>query len=213
MKTARLVRGARALLPASAADTCPKRKPKLMRLADTRASQIAEFALSLPLLVFFVIGIFDFSNALALKQKLVNAARESARVAAADPASDLGNPSTTVPASVSDAEQVVDNYLISENINDCGLGGPLTPPPSQSGLQWTYTATGGGCPGSGLQLLVDRGCKSIATSGGGTVNLIGTCVTLTYAYKWQFNNVASTLGWTGSGPSNLTALAGSFNEN
>jgi hypothetical protein len=43
--------------------------------------------------------------------------------------------------------------------------------------------------------------------------MIGTCVTLTYAYKWQFNNVASTLGWTGSGPSNLTALAGSFNEN
>ncbi len=177
---------------------------------DNRASQIAEFALSLPLLVFFVIGIFDFSNALALKQKLVNAARESARVAAADPASDLGNPSTTVPASVSDAEQVVDNYLISENINDCGLP---SAPVTQAGIQWTYTATGSGCPGNGLQLVINRGCKSIATSSAGTVNLIGTCITLTYAYKWEFNNVASTLGWTGSGPSNLSAYAGAFNEN
>jgi Flp pilus assembly protein TadG len=178
---------------------------------DDRASQIAEFALSLPLLVFFVIGIFDFSNALALKQKLVNAARESARVAAADPASDLGNPSTTVPASVSDAEQVVDNYLISDNINDCGLSAAVAS--ALPNLEWKYTANAASCPGSGLTLDIQRGCKSIATSGGGTVNLIGTCVTLTYAYKWQFNNVASTLGWTGSGPSNLTALAGSFNEN
>jgi len=36
-----------------------------------------EFALSLPLLVFFVIGIFDFSSAISLKQKLTNAAREA----------------------------------------------------------------------------------------------------------------------------------------
>jgi Flp pilus assembly protein TadG len=31
---------------------------------DDRASQIVEFAISLPLLVFLVVGIFDFSNAL-----------------------------------------------------------------------------------------------------------------------------------------------------
>jgi Flp pilus assembly protein TadG len=179
-------------------------------IEDDRASQIVEFALSLPLLVFFVIGIFDFSNALALKQKLVNAARESARVAAADPASDLANPSTTVPASVSDAVQVVDNYLISENINDCGLSSTAA---TVSGLQWTYAANTSGCPGSGLSLTIDRGCKSVATTGAGTVNLIGTCITLMYAYKWEFNNVASVLGWTGSGPTNLTALAGAYNEN
>ncbi|MGB8729537.1 MAG: TadE family protein, partial [Candidatus Sulfotelmatobacter sp.] len=60
--------------------------------ADDHASQIVEFALSLPLLVLFVVGIFDFSGAISLKQKLTNAAREAARVAAADPASDLGSP-------------------------------------------------------------------------------------------------------------------------
>ena len=47
---------------------------------DDRASQIVEFALSLPLLVLFVVGIFDFSGAISLKQKLTNAAREAARV-------------------------------------------------------------------------------------------------------------------------------------
>src|ERR1700734_3307523 len=76
-------------------------------------SQIAEFAISLPLLVLFVMGIFDFSGALTLKQKLTNAAREGARVAAADPASDMY---ASVPVAVSDAFQVVDNYLLSEKI-------------------------------------------------------------------------------------------------
>jgi Flp pilus assembly protein TadG len=40
------------------------RTPAFRRLgADDRASQIVEFALSLPLLVLFVVGIFDFSEA------------------------------------------------------------------------------------------------------------------------------------------------------
>jgi hypothetical protein len=175
---------------------------------EERASQIVEFAISLPLLVFFVVGIFDFSNALTLKQKLTNAAREAARVAASDPASDLVSPSSPsgVPVSVGDAFQVVDSYLVSEQINDCGLaaaGATFSAP-----LTWTYTATGS-CPGSGIKLMVNRGCTTIA----GTVTLIGTCVTITYPYKWEFNNVASSLGWTGSGPSTMTEQAGAFNEN
>ena len=47
------------------------RAPGVRRLwAEKCASQIVEFALSLPILVFFVVGIFDFSGALSLKQKL-----------------------------------------------------------------------------------------------------------------------------------------------
>lgn len=195
-------------LKTSLSTTGPSRR-RLNRLRDDRASQIVEFALSLPLLVLMVVGIFDFSNALSLKQKLTNAARESARVAAADPANDLG--STSVPASVSDAFQAVDNYLLSENIPDCGLAS--APAPAQSNLQWTYTSTGSGCPGTGIQLIIDRGCKSAAATNSGTLNLIGTCVTITYAYKWEFNNVASVLGWTASGPSTLYVHAGLLNEN
>src|SRR5258708_17914993 len=89
-----------------------------------RASQIVEFAVSLPLLVFFVVGIFDFSSALSLKQKLTNAAREGARVAAAGPFSDLGSPPATgVRASVNDPIQGLNNAVLSEKINDCGLAG------------------------------------------------------------------------------------------
>ena len=40
---------------------------------DECATQIAEFALSLPVLVLLVVGIFDFSSAITLKQKLTNA--------------------------------------------------------------------------------------------------------------------------------------------
>jgi hypothetical protein len=50
-------------------------------------------------------------------------------------------------------------------------------------------------------------------SAGGTVTLIGTCVSLTYPYKWEFNNVASVFGLTPSGPSTITVRAGTLNEN
>lgn len=188
--------------------TPPRVKP--VRLSrDNRASQIVEFALSLPLLVFLVVGIFDFSSALTLKQRLTNAAREAARVAAADPATDLAGYSTTVPVSIGDAFQVADNYLTSEKINDCGLS---LATPTSAGLKWTYAATGS-CPGTGITLLIDRGCINPISTSNATIDLIGTCVTITYPYKWEFNNVASSLGWTGSGPSTITVLAGALNEN
>jgi Flp pilus assembly protein TadG len=176
---------------------------------DERASQIVEFALSLPLLVLFVVGIFDFSGAISLKQKLTNAAREAARVAAADPANDLGNASGT-PASVTDAFYVVDNYLISEKINDCGLA---TPTVTQSALTWTYSASGSGCPGTGISLQVNRGCVKTQTISGNTVNLVGTCVTIRYPYKWQYSSVTGLLGITFIGPTGITTTASAFNEN
>jgi hypothetical protein len=181
------------------------------RLTDDRASQIVEFALSMPLLIMLVIGIFDFSNALSLKQKLTNAAREGARVAASDPANDLSKPTSIVPASVSDAFQVVDNYMLADQINDCGLASAA--PPTPVGLKWSYTSSGSGCPGTGITLAIDRGCHSVFASGGNTVSVIGTCVTITYPYKWEFNSVATAIGWAASGPTSITVNAGLFNEN
>jgi Flp pilus assembly protein TadG len=183
-----------------------------------------ELAVSLPLLVVFVVGIFDFSGAFTLKQKLTNAAREGARVAAAAPANDVA-PSNPVPASVDLALRVVDKYLEGVNINDCGLN-PSTPS-VQSGLTWTYTATGNGCPTGGLTVAINRGyvfpptgassptgCTS-QPSGGNTVNVVGTCVGITYAYKWRFNSVITLLvpGATYAGISNLNTTAVAFNEN
>ena len=180
---------------------------------DERASQIVEFALSLPLLVLFVVGIFDFSGAISLKQKLTNAAREAARVAAADPTNDLGNGAGVPPVSVIDAFYVVDNYLISEKLNDCGLSTAL---PTQTGGTLTWVSTATGCPGGPagtLRLTINRACVTQQTINGNAVNLIGTCVTLLYPYKWQYTSVAGLLGVTFIGPTGITTAASAFNEN
>jgi len=180
---------------------------------DERAAQIVEFAVSLPLLVVFVVGIFDFSGALSLKQKLTNAAREAARVAAADPANDLSGSASGVPVSVSDAFQVVDNYLLSENINPCGLAAAT---PVQNGTTLTWTSTAAGCPPSALTLTINRGCitkQTIATSA--TTDLVDTCVTIQYPYKWRFNSVITLLVPNAKygGVTYISANATAFNEN
>ena len=87
---------------------------------DTEGSQLLEFAVALPLLVVFIVGIFDFGNAFDLKQKLNNAARDGARLGASLPTSDL---TVTTPPSVDAIHTLIANYLNSEQINDCGLAG------------------------------------------------------------------------------------------
>jgi TadE-like protein len=181
--------------------------------ARDRGSQIVEFALSVPVLVLFVIGIFDFSGALALKHKLTNAAREGARVAAADPATDFND---SLPVSVSDAFQAVDNYLLSEQVNDCGLSSAAAP--AGVALQWIYTANTG-CPGGsspGLTLKINRGCVSKQTmtlgQSGANVDLVGTCVTIVYPYVWQFNAAAGLFSRF-IGPTTITTTTAAFDEN
>jgi Flp pilus assembly protein TadG len=181
--------------------------------ADERAAQIAEFALSLPLLVVFVVGIFDFSGALSLKQKLTNAAREGARVAAADPANDLGNASG-VPVSVVDSFYVVDNYLVSEKINDCGLSTVI--PTLTAVLTWSSTTTG--CPGgpsASLKLTINRGYVTPQTQGNTTTDVINTRVTIQYPYKWRFNSVITLLvpSATYASVTSITTTATVFNQN
>jgi Flp pilus assembly protein TadG len=187
--------------------------PRVWR--DDSAAQILEFALSLPLLVVFVVGIFDFSGALSLKQKLSNAAREGARVAAADPANDLGGSSSGVPASVLDAFQVVDNYLQSEKINECGLAAAL-PVQSGSTLTWVSKATGcGSVPPNGIILTINRGFITQQTIGSTLTDVVTTQVQIQYAYKWRFNSVIMLLvpSATYASMSYITATATAFNEN
>src|ERR1700684_995365 len=81
------------------------RQPKggssgLRRVADllrgAEGSSLLEFAITLPLLVVFVVGIYDFSGAFNQKQKIEQAAQEGAIVAGSQPTSDIqtsnGNP-------------------------------------------------------------------------------------------------------------------------
>lgn len=183
----------------------------LRRWNDDGASQIVEVALSLPLLVLFVVGIFDFSSAISLKQKLTNAAREGARVAASDPANDMGT--ATVPVSVMDAYWVVDNYLQSEKISDCGLTSAL--PSKTSGLTWMGIATGAPCTStSGLILTINRGKVTRETlSTTSTVDVITTVVTIQYPYNWRFGGVVGLVGGRFIGPTSITTSAAALNEN
>jgi len=186
--------------------------------SDQRAAQIVEFAVSLPLLMVFVVGIFDFSNAYTLKHKLENAAREAARAAAAAPSNDI---STATPASVSDAFQVINNYFIADGLSHCG---PTTG--TRSGLTWTFTATGPDCPAGGLTVIINRGYyfpqtgaappnNCAAQSPGSGIAVVGTCVSIQYAYQWKFSSVISVLvgSNTYASISVLTTNAVALNEN
>jgi len=200
-------------------------KRSLARLVgrDDRASQLVEFAVSLPLLVVFVVGIFDFSGAFTLKQKLTNAARDGARVAAADPTNDLKGFSTPVPASVIDAFLAVHNDLLANNINDCGI--PLgTAPTTNTGLTWTYLGTTN-CPPGGLTITINRGYYFPLTGAAlpsasctsqparAQTAVIGTCVSIQYAYQWRFGRVASLIGGTTLLPSTIAVASVAMNEN
>ena len=165
------------------------------RLRNTDASSLAEFAISLPLLVVLVVGIFDFGGAFNQKQELNNAVREGARFGASQPTNDLCN-NCTAPPSVDAVRVLVDSYLLAAHLNDCGLStAPL--PSSGANLTWVYnpTASGSGCAGS-LTLTIIRGypdCNLTATYSNSTVNMPCTKVTISYPYQWHFNSVIQLL--------------------
>jgi Flp pilus assembly protein TadG len=154
------------------------------RVRDSKASQLAELAVSLPLLVVFVVGIFDFGAAYNLRQKLSTAAEEGAMAAATQPANDLDQPSPSNPNSVRVAANVVLNYLIYENVLTSATQGGcnLTATPVQSAMTWTYTLAG--CPYI-LTISINRGYVM------GTAQpwVQGTQVTVSYQYQWQFGRV------------------------
>jgi Flp pilus assembly protein TadG len=162
---------------------------------DTQASQIVEFAFTIPLLVVFVVGIFDFGSAFAVKQKLANAVREGARIAASQPSSDLSNTPLAgcgAPASICAVRDAVDLYLTAGKVNDCGLSTATAPAPL--GLAWTFTTTGS-CAGP-LTLIINRGVTyTVAMTTPYTSNLTveASSVQMSYPYKWQFNTVITLL--------------------
>ncbi|MBZ5720053.1 MAG: pilus assembly protein [Acidobacteriia bacterium] len=167
------------------------RETRLRWLNRTEASQIIEFALTLPLLLVFVVGIGDFGSAIVLKQKLNAAAREGARFAANEPTSDLTSLAPS-PPSVDTVVKLIGTYLQAARLNDCGLAsGTWTLNPKPGPVAWSYTGTN--CP---LTVIVDRGSpvEAPATSGRWLIN---SQVSISYPYQWQFYKV---IGLIVSGP-------------
>ena len=195
-----------------------QRKASDCLLRSDHGGQLVEFAVALPLLIVFVVGIFDFSGAFTLKQKLTNVARDAARAAAAAPSNDL---TSAVPFSVTAAFQLVNNYFVANRLSTCGVA--LA---GSSGLTWTFRGTSASCPTGGLTIIINRGYYFPATSAsniagptctpqgaGAQTAVISTCVSIQYAYAWRFGRVASLLGSSASLPGVLTATGVAMNEN
>jgi Flp pilus assembly protein TadG len=159
----------------------------LRQFQSSEAAALIEFAVALPLLVVLVVGIFDFGGAFNLKQELNNAVREGAIFGASQPTNDI-SPSILQPPSVDAIRFLVDSYLTTAKINDCGLS-TLPEPVSGGGLLWVYNASGNGCS---LTLQIARGV-TVQTTGPPAVNLVCTTVQISYPYQWHFNNVIQLL--------------------
>jgi hypothetical protein len=183
-----------------------KRRGKRVYLAacllkDSRGSALLEFAISLPLLVVFIVGIYDFSGAFNQKQKIAQAAQEGAIVAGAQPMSDIQtNPAG--PQSLLPVVTAIFNSLVSSGVvpgGACGPPGTVTAPGT---LTWMYqisgcsTANGGG---DLLTITINRGCVCGGSCTSPTCHtlgppyLVGTVVTVQYPYHWRFGSAIQLL--------------------
>jgi Flp pilus assembly protein TadG len=167
-------------------------------LKDARGAALLEFAIVLPLLVVFTVGIFDFAGAFNQKQKIEQAAQEGARFAAAQPTSDIhtsGSSSVSSPTSLQAVVAAVFNSLADSGVLPNANQGTCAPPGSVSNtgtLTWTYTISG--CSGDlndSLTIVINRGW--VSTSGTGPPVAVGTIVTVKYPYHWRFNSVIQLL--------------------
>ena len=150
-------------------------------------SALIEFAIVLPLLVVFLVGIYDFSGAFNQKQKIEHAAQEGAVVAGAQSMADL-DPAIANPVSLQAVTQVIFNSLSAGNVLPQGgcaapVGGWL------SGLKWQYTVS---CVPDTLTIEIDRGWVPTGVVPPTTLS-VGTQVIVSYPYHWRFNSVIQLL--------------------
>ena len=121
-------------------------------LKDAQGAALLEFAISLPLLVVFIVGIYDFSGAFNQKQKIEQAAQEGAIIAGAQPTSDIA--SSSAPDSLLPVVSAVYNSLVGSGVLPTGTCTPPGTASGPTGLAWTYTLSG--CPDS-LIITINRG--------------------------------------------------------
>jgi hypothetical protein len=157
-------------------------------LKGEQGTALLEFAIVLPLLVVFVVGIFDFSGAFNQKQKIAQAAQEGAIIAGAQPMSDIASP--TAPGSLLPVVTAVFNSLVGSGVLPTGT---CTPPGTAvlvTGVEWKYKISG--CPDD-LFITINRGWVCPPPCAAGPPVAVGTMVTVTYPYHWRFNSVIQLL--------------------
>jgi Flp pilus assembly protein TadG len=150
-------------------------------LRDVEGAALLEFAISLPLLVVFVVGIYDFSGAFNQKQKIEQAAQEGAIIAGAQPTSDIASPAP--PDSLLPVVSAVFNSLAGSGVlQGCTLPATAT----GTGLASTYKING--CPDQ-LVITINRGTVVNSVSPA----LVDTSIQVQYPYHWRFNSVIQLL--------------------
>lgn len=152
----------------------------LQMFAGTEGAQLLEFALVLPVMLTFVVGIVQFGGAFNLKQKMANAAREGTRVMISNTLTDQSCASSYCSAQA--AAQAVANYMTNNGVDSSCIN-PSSP--TSTGTEtWTYTC------GNGISLTINH-LYNFTTSVGNLQT--GTKVTVTYPYNWFFNNIIKLL--------------------
>jgi hypothetical protein len=155
---------------------------------------LLEFAIVLPLLAVFIVGIYDFSGSFNQKQKISHAAQEGAVAAGAGPLADLDSTNSN-PDSLQSVVTVITNSLINNNVVPAGCA------PAGAwvrGLKWQYTDTCGAGP---LTIIIDR---AVLIDPGPPAS-IGTRVEVSYPYVWRFSSVIQLL-FPGAGYATTTIL-------
>jgi hypothetical protein len=157
------------------------------RLAKSEGTELIEFAVSLPLLVVLVVGIYDFGSALTLKHRLNSAVREGARIASSQHRPlNLAAGCGAAPPSVCIVRDVVHDSLLASNVDDCGLGTAAAVHPDV--FTWAFNGT---CTGLRLEIsraTVDPTGVSLPSPpfDPKTYLVENSQITLTIPYQWQF---------------------------
>jgi Flp pilus assembly protein TadG len=172
-------------------------RPHAALANNTQGSALVEFAVALPLLVVFIVGIYDFSGAFNQKQKLGHAAEQGAIVAGAQPMNDIEtgnqNPDSLQPV-VNVIFSALDNANLLPRANKGRCKVPAAGTPGANPLQWTYTIAGCSSdnPQDALVISIDRGVvANVDTLPRATI--VSTQVVVSYPYHWRFNSVIQLL--------------------
>jgi hypothetical protein len=178
-------------------------------LHESTGSALLEFAIVLPLLVVFVVGIYDFSAAFNQKQKISHAAQEGAVIAGAQAMTDM-DPANANPDSLRPVLETIFNSLSANNVLPPGgnLAGCTVTPNYVSGLKWNYAISA--CTPDTLEIDIDRG---VLVDPGPPAS-VRTEVKITYPYHWRFNSVIQFLvpGATYAAVTNVSETASVHNQ-
>ncbi len=166
-------------------------------LGRSSGSEIAEFAMILPLLFLLLIGIFWFGQAFRIYGTITNAARDGARAAVAPSCTTCGGGDPSA-----NAWTVIQNDLKAAHINPNLLQQPTTPPSlcacapggSTTGCSSNTVPCDGGESNicvqgvnrttSGKTVTITEGNVQLASTGAGGAGECGVSVSLQYPYKF-----------------------------